>query len=101
MEVAFHTDPVNIQDICADLEMHGVVFVATTRTNFQSITNEVEANGIKVLPLAAEGPDGDFHNFLLCFEGNDYQAGVTEKRILKAILSWQAAGEPIPHVERA
>lgn len=99
MDITFHTDPVNIHDICTDLESHGAVFISTTRTNFRAITDAVESNGTKVLPLSAKGPDGDFHNFLLRYEGNDYQLGVTEHRVLKAILAWQAAGEPIPHVE--
>lgn len=101
MEVTFHTDPVSIQDICADLEKHGAVFIETTRPNFRNITDAVEANGTKVLPLAAKGPDGDFHNFLLRFEDNDYQLGVTEKRVLNAILAWRAAGAPVPHLEKA
>ena len=101
MEVVFHADPVNIQDICADLETHGTVFIETTRPNFRNIANAVEANGTKVLPLAAKGPDGDSHNFLLRFEDNNYQVGITEERVLTAILAWRAAGEPTPHVEIA
>lgn len=101
MQVAFHADPANIGAICADLQMYDAVFVYTTRTNFRTITDAVEANGTRVLPLAAKGPDGDFHNFLLRFEGSDYEVNVTEARVMKAIRAWHATGCPIPHVERA
>ena len=100
MEISFHTDPVRIIDICADLKVHEAVFIDTTRTNFREIAEKVEANGAKVLLLAAKDRYGDFHNFLLRYQNNDYQVNVTEALVLKAILAWQRASRPIPHLER-
>jgi hypothetical protein len=100
MHVSFHTDPVDIEVICLDLQEHGAVFVETTRTNFDKITQAVLDRGTRVLPLSTQGADGDFHNFLLYFEDNEYDSSVTNSRVLKAIMSWRAAGSPCPHIER-
>jgi hypothetical protein len=100
MYVSFHKDPADIPSICTDLQEHDAVFIETTRTNFEEITRLVEAEGVKVLPLSAQAPDGDFHNFLLSFESDQYQLGVTEKRVLKGIVAWHFAGSPVPHLER-
>lgn len=99
IKVAFYTDPVNINDICISLEQHGVVFIQTTRTNFRAISNAVKEKVTEALPLAAKGPDGDFHYFLFYYANGNYEANITENRVLKAILAWQSAGEPIPHIE--
>lgn len=100
MQITFHTDPVNVLDICSDLEQFGAVFIETTRTNFRELTRLVEAHGTKVLPLSTRGPDGDFHNYFLRFEDNEYEGQATDDRVLDAILRWQVAGSPLPHVER-
>lgn len=101
MKISFHADPASVDAICADLQIYDAVFVDTTRTNLRAIAEAVEENGTKVLSLAAKGPDEDFHNFLLRFEGNNYEVNVTEARVMKAISAWHASGCQVPHVECA
>lgn len=102
MHISFHTDPADIAAICSDLAEHGAVFIATTRPRFKEITRQVEGAGTRVLSLATRDPDGDFHHFLLRFDGagGGYQIGVTETRVCSAIRAWRAAGSPLPHVGR-
>jgi hypothetical protein len=101
VQVAFHTDPVDIFSICSDLEKFGAVVIETTRPNFKEITHKVEAHGTKVIPLAARAADGDFHNYLLRFKDNEYEGLATDAQVLKAVGAWQTAGSPYPFVGRA
>jgi hypothetical protein len=101
MKISFHKDPVNIPAVCADLQTHGVVYFHTTRPNFRIVHEEVEASGIRILPLTATSPDDDFYNFILCPDVVDYELLKTEAKVLSAILAWQAQGEPVPYVQSA
>ena len=98
MQLSFHTDPVDISTICAELEEYGAVFIETTRPNFKKISRLVEDSGSKVLPLTVQSQDGDFHHYLLLYDDEcDLQS--TNARVLKAIQAWQSRGYPLPHVE--
>jgi hypothetical protein len=101
VRISFHTDPLNLPTVCADLEEHGAVCIETTRPHFRDIAARVEAAGVGALALAVQGPDGDFHHVLLRSEEDAYEGRRTDQRLIKAIVEWQKAGHPIPHTEPA
>ena len=88
MNVFFHTDPIYIKAIFDDLLHHGVVVIETTRPYFRSITDRVASEGVTVLPLAANGADGDFFN-LIFRAALIYEVVKTNARVMETIQSWQ------------
>ncbi|WP_208947786.1 hypothetical protein [Paracidovorax avenae] len=96
MQVSFHEDPVNVASLCADLNQYGIVYWHTTRPNFENIQNQVEAQGIELISLCAK-PGGDFLNFMIRADLVEDSPKAIEERVARAILQWEAAGEPTPH----
>lgn len=100
MQLSFHTDPLDISTICAELDEYGAVLLETTRPNFKKISRSVEDSGSKVLSLTVQSQDGDFHHYLLRYGDEDgYDLQATNARVLKAIQAWQSRGCPLPYVE--
>lgn len=97
MIVHFHTDPVDLDAICSDLSLDGVVVVVTTRPNFRAIADCVtDRMPDGVLPLAAETGDHDWHHYLINTVIETFEASATGKRVAAAVEKWQAAGAPFP-----
>jgi hypothetical protein len=99
MIVNFHTAPVDFDAICADLTHDGVVVIVTTRTNFSEVAAAVIDRMPRqgVLPLAVEGPDLDWHHYLINIEVENYEATATGKRVADAVAQWQINGSRLPY----
>lgn len=102
MKLSIRNDNTAIEDICSDLEQYGVVHISTVRPRFREITDQVEAQGLRVISFAVEekGEDGDFHYFIWNYDGfpDEYDSGEAASRLVEAIQAWRRAGATIPHV---
>jgi hypothetical protein len=98
MIVNFHTDPVDLDVICADLANDGVVVVETTRPNFKSIASTVQQRMTEcVLPMAVKGIDHDWYHYLINTEVESFNTSTTGERVAQAAAKWQTAGSPFPY----
>lgn len=96
IQISFHEDPVVIPDLCADLLSCGCVYWHTTKSNFRSVADRIDAIGIEAISLCAHLDD----DFLYFFVRTDLATDVSaiEARAARAISEWLALGEPIPHI---
>lgn len=101
MIVSFHTDPIDLDAICLDLDRDGVVVIETTRTNFSAISSAVaERLPDCILPLSAENFDHDWHHYLINTAVESFEATATGQRVIEAVAKWKAVGSPIPYSVR-
>ena len=97
MFIAFHTDPIDLEALDDDLRRYGFAHLDTLRTNARRIGKALANNGSDAICLAVQGPDGDFHYFLMSSSIEDYGDEINT-RVLKAILDWHADGSLVPSV---
>ncbi|PQV51903.1 hypothetical protein [Paraburkholderia sp. BL21I4N1] len=101
MIVNFHTDPVGLELICADLANDGVVVIETTRPNFKSIATTVMQRMTEcVLPLSVEGMDHDWHHYLINNDVESFESLITSGRVAQAVVKRQAVGSPFPYTTK-
>lgn len=101
MIVNFHTDPVALDAICADLANDGVVVIETTRPNFRTIASTIMQHMTEcVIPLSVEGLDHDWHHYLINSDVESFESLKTSERVVQAVVKWQAAGSPFPYSTR-
>jgi hypothetical protein len=98
MIVNFHTDPIDLDAICLDLDRDGVVVIDTTRTNFSAISSAVmQRMPDRVLSLSAEDSDHDWHHYLINTTVESFEATASGQRVIEAVAKWKAVGSPIPY----
>ena len=101
MIVNFHCDPLDLDEICLDLDRDGVVVIETTRPNFSAISSAVmQRMPDCILALSAEDSDHDWHHYLINTEVEGFESSATGRRVIEAVAKRHAAGSPIPHSVR-
>lgn len=94
---------IQIELVCDCLREHGLIVIETTRTHAKSIAaetinklgiNEDSEDGPRLIHLATEVVDGGFSDFLMFTSVYDYIPDETQKVVVKAVSSWDAAGFP-------
>lgn len=95
--------------VCDLLREHGLIVIETTRTHAKSIKREAMDNlginrdseeGPRLVHLAAKGLHGGLSDFLMYSSVYEYIPGETERLVVKAVSSWDAAASPNIHLAK-
>lgn len=98
MIVSFRTDPIDLDAVCLDLDVDGVVVIETTRPSFSAISSAVMLRMPDcILALSAEDSDHDWHHYLINTEVESFESTLTAQRVIEAVAKWRAVGSPIPY----
>ncbi|MHB0972985.1 MAG: hypothetical protein ACYC0P_01910 [Thiobacillus sp.] len=98
---------IQIESVCDCLREHGLVVIETTSTHAKSIAAETinrleitedPEDGERLIHLATEVGGYGHSDFLMYTRVYDRSLDETEESVVKAVLSWIAAGSPNIHI---
>lgn len=107
--VPVYTSTIDIESLCDDLRLHGLVVIETTRTHAKTVHLEAQRS-LGIDPESADEPvllhlsfqvdNQGWSDVLLYSEVQNFVPGTTQDLVRSAVRSWLAAGEPSVHYAR-